>query len=54
VNGYGGAIDGVGMVGRWGIKCCWLGCGQKEMERAKNQNYPKVILAYLMRERDHF
>ena len=27
-------------------------CGQKEMERDKNQNFPTVILSFLMRERD--
>ena len=29
-----------------------LGCGQKEMERDKNQNFPTVILSFLMGERD--
>jgi hypothetical protein len=29
-----------------------LGCGQNEMERDKNQNFPTVILSFLMGERD--
>ena len=51
-DGYGGAFDGVRMVGRWGRECCWLGCGQKEMERDKNQDFPTVILSFLTGERE--
>jgi hypothetical protein len=29
-----------------------LRCGQKEMERNKNQNFPTIILSFLMDERD--
>ena len=32
-DGYSDAFDGVEMVGSWGRECCWLGCGQKEMEK---------------------
>ncbi len=41
--GYGGAFDGVWIVDRWRRKCCWLGCGPKEMEGDKFQNFPTVI-----------
>ena len=29
-----------------------FGCGQKEMERDKNQNFPTVILSFLMGEHE--
>ena len=29
-----------------------LGCGQKEMERDKNQDFPTVILSFLTEERE--
>ena len=29
-----------------------LGCGQKEMERDNNQNFPSGILSFLMGERE--
>ena len=51
-DGYGGAFDGVEMVGRWRRECCWLGSRQKEMERDKNQNFPTIILSFLMGERE--
>ena len=31
-----------------------LGCGQKEMERDKNQNFPTVILSFLMGEHEKY
>ncbi len=50
--GYGGAFDGVWIVDRWGRECCWLGCGPKEMECDKFQNFPTVILSFAMGERE--
>jgi hypothetical protein len=49
-DGYGGAFEGVWMVGRWGREYCWLGCEQKEMVGDKYQNFPTVILSFSMGE----
>jgi hypothetical protein len=40
------------MVGRWGRECYWLDSGQKEIRRDKNQNFPTIILSFLMGERE--